>query len=205
MIQRLATPAVFLLLASGPAIAGPGTCMAGASDAASGQTVVLRFKVDNTGAIASREAEWDLAAPGQSGLTGISLKVRYSPPSSDILGPVTSVSVYHLGVRSQATPAGATAWLETGAGKRWSAPLQSMFGTGIAQLSLKTPWSPPRNPQLAETIESTEAITVSLRDQKKKPLESLALTPSDHAVRDRLFAEASTKVQKLAEAPAACQ
>ena len=204
MIQRMAIPALLVLSASAPALAGPGTCLAGASDAASGQTIVVRFKVDGAGAIESREAEWDLAAPGTPGLTGITLKIRYIPPTGDALGPVTAVSVYYLGQRTPAPLAGATAWLETGAGKRWSAPLQSMFGTGIAQLSLKTPWGPPRNPQLAETIEATEAVTVILRDQKKKPFESLSLTPSDHTVRDRLFAEAGAKAQQLAVAPAPC-
>ena len=62
--MRLATATLIASCLAAPALAGPGTCMAGANDATSGQMVVVRLKVDAGGAITGREAEWDHVTPG---------------------------------------------------------------------------------------------------------------------------------------------
>ena len=201
MTMRLAPFPVLASCLAAPALAGPGTCMAGVNDAASGQMVVVRFKVDAGGAITSREAEWDHVTPGKPSITGITLKIRYEPPANDALGPVTAVSLYFIG---RGPLAGGSGWLEVD-GKRWSAPLAAMFGTAIAQLSLNDRWGPPRNPDLAQRIEGLGGVTVSLKDAKKQAFATLAVNPADHATRDRLFTDASAKAAAMAAAPAPCQ
>jgi hypothetical protein len=201
MTTRLANAALVASCLAAPALAGPGTCMAGANDEASGQMVVVRFKVDAGGAITNREAEWDHTSPGPARIAGLTLKIRYEPPANDALGPVTTVSLYVIG-RGPFT--GASATLEAG-GKRWSAPLNAMFGTGIAQFSRNVSWGPPLNPDLARNIEGLNVVTVSLKDAKKQTLASLAVNPADHATRDRLFSEAGARAAQLVAAPAPCQ
>lgn len=118
-----------------------------------------------------------------------------------MLGPVTTVSLYVIG---RGPLAGASATLEAG-GKRWSAPLNAMFGTGIAQFSLNDRWGPPLNPELAKSIESLNNVTLALKDAKKQMFATLAVNPANLALRDRLFAEASARAAQLAAAATPCQ
>lgn len=194
-----------LLAVSAPALAGPGSCRGRAADEAAGQSVLVRLKVDAAGAVAGREVEWDFSAPGAPQVDGLSVKLRYVAPVGDALGPVTSVSAFYIGMRSGVSLGGASAVLETGTGKRWTAPIQSMFTMGTAQLSLNTPWGDRRNPELAASIETVPEATVTLLDRKAKPIATLALRPADHQLRDRLIAAAMAEARQRATAPEPCQ
>ncbi len=203
--KRLTIGAAALFSLSDPALAGPGSCTGRAADEASGQRVLVRLKVDAAGAIGGREAEWEFSVPGAPQVDGMSVKLGYVAPAGDALGPVTSVSAFYSGMRSGVSLRGASAVLDTGSGKRWTAPIQSMFSMGLAQLGVKTPWGDKRNPKLVETIDTEAQVTVTLVDKTAKPFATLALRPADHTVRDRLLGTAMAEARQRAAAVAPCQ
>lgn len=204
MIVRLSLAALFILAGAAPAFAGPGTCLAIANDAARGHSVVVRLRVGEAGTIENREAEWILTAPNGNFSQGLSLKLGYVTQVSEGLGPVTSVTLNYSSMGNPGILTRATGSLEYASGARWTAPFQGMMGIGLSQLSVKTPWGGRVHPELTETIESTNPITVAIKGQNGTVLESLVLDPSDLASRDHLFSEARTRAEQLASAPEPC-
>lgn len=204
MIVRLGVATLLVLAGTQPALAGPGTCIAVAKDAARGHSVLVRLRVAEAGKIENREAEWQLSAPGKASAEGLSLKLGYVAQVPDGPGPVTSVTLTYFSMRNPSALTKATGSLEDSVGKRWTAPFQGLFGLGMAQLSLKTPWGGRVNPELTESVTSAERVTVAIKGQNGSVLESLVLDPSDLASRDRLLTEARSKAEQLASAPQPC-
>jgi hypothetical protein len=204
MIWRHPICMLFLLAAGAPAVAGPGRCTGQAADEPSGQRMLVRLTVSENGAVASREAEWSLEAAGKAAAGGLSLQIGYAAPDAEGLGPVTTVTLHHMALRGPGLPAGTIGQLATGKGKPWTASFMGMMGLGFAQLSVKTPWGGRLNPQLAETIETAKAVTVTIFGPKRLAIEGFTVDPSDHSVRDRLFQTARTAAAALAAAPARC-
>lgn len=204
MRTSVAAAAMVAAFGAMPAMAGPGTCLAVASDAAKGHSVLVRLHVGADGQIGSREAEWELKAPGPNMLEGLSLKIAYVEQVPAGMGPVTSVTLNFLAMNHPGLLRGASGTLTNAAGKRWTARFGGMFGLGKAQLSVKTPWGGRVSPELTERIETMAPVTVAMTGPDGKVLATAQLDPTDLVSRDRLFEEARAKAEALAAAKARC-
>jgi len=205
MIVRLSLATLFILAGAAPALAGPGTCLAVASDEALGHSVLVRLRVGETGTIENREAEWILAAPGADLTRGLSLNLGYVTQVTEGLGPVTSVSLNYFSMDNPGFLTRTTGSLEYASGSRWVAPFRGFMGLGVSQLSVKTPWGGRVNPELTESIASVSQVTVAISGQNGAVLDSLVLDPSDLTSRDRLLSQARTEAERLAAAPQPCR
>lgn len=204
MFVRLGLSVLFMLAGAAPALAGPGSCLGVASDAARGQSVLVRLRVGEGGQIENREAEWRLAAPGRDSPQGLSLKLAYVAQLPDGLGPVTSVTLTYLDLRNAGALTRAVGSLEFASGARWTAPFQGMLGLGQSQLSVKTPWGGRVSPELSESIEAAASVTVAIKGRDGKVIESLVLNPSDLTFRDELYLKARAAAEQRAQAAQPC-
>lgn len=204
MIVRLSVATLFILAGAAPALAGPGICLAVASDEVRGHSVLVRLRVGETGSIENREAEWILAAPGSDRTRGLWLKLGYVTQVTEGLGPVTSVTLNYSSMDNPGFLTRTTGSLEYESGSRWAAPFRGFMGLGSSQLSVKTPWGGRVNPELTESIESASQVTVAISGQNGAVLESLVLDPSDLTSRDRLLSEARAEAEQLAAASPPC-
>ena len=204
MAVRFAMSALLLMAGGAPAFAGTGTCLGIVNDKARGHSMLVRLRVGEDGQIENREAEWTLAAPGTTGVGGLSLKIAYVAQVPEGTGPVTSVTLSYFNMRNPGALRKATGSLEDASGRSWTAPFQGFMGLGLSQLSVKTPWGGRVNPELTETIEAASRVTVAIRRENGDVLESLVLVPSDLASRDQLFLAAKAKAEDLAAAEKPC-